>query len=337
MRRFIPILLSAVLLGGCPDPQADPAAPQDNVIVNNGSTTTQPAPDTTGDDKPVMAYVNDEAIPMDRLHDILVRSDGLQIAMQLVVNELVEQEARELGITVSQEDIRAEGDSTIARGFGRDLTPEQREQLLLQYLQQTGIPRSQWDLTMYRNALLGKIVARNIKVTDEQLQDEFGRQFGRKAVVRHIEVSSTADARKVLAQLKLGADFAQLAYKRSINPTAKDGGLLPPIAAESKGVPPAIREIALSMKKVGEVSDPIRVGTTFHLLKLENIIEPKDANFAEEKERLRKIVRERMVNQRKQAHLMDLYRKAISRGKIEFVNPELKKQFQKRIDQEKTP
>ncbi|MFP4053551.1 MAG: peptidylprolyl isomerase [Phycisphaerae bacterium] len=336
MRQWIPILLSAALLGGCGESRTDTATTTDKAAVSTApEPTTQPA--SNSGPKPVMAYVNDEAIPMERLHEILVRSDGLQIAMQLVVNELVDQEARELGITVSQEEIRTEGDSTIARGFGKDLTTEQRDQLLQQYLKQTGIPRTQWDLTMYRNALLGKIVARNIEVTDEQLQDEFGRQFGRKAVVRHIEVSSTADARQVLAQLKLGTDFAQLAYKRSINPTAKDGGLLPPISAESKGVPPAIREIALSMKEVGEISDPIRVGSTFHILKLENIIEPKDADFSEEKERLEKIVRERMVNQRKQTHLMDLYRKAISRGKIEFVNPELKKQFQKRIDEEKTP
>jgi foldase protein PrsA len=282
----------------------------------------------------VMAYVNGKPVPMARLHRILVQSDGLPLAMQLVVNELVRQEADRHEITVSEKDIRREANETIARGFGgQDLTPDQRDALLDQYLQQSGISRVRWDLTMKRNALLGKLLARSVDVSDEQLRDEFHRRFGRQVVVRHIEVSSLTDAQDVLKEIKAGKDFAKLAYEHSINPSAKDGGLLPAISAKTVGVPPAMRSVAVSMSEAGEVSDPVQITNTFHILKLEKVIPPKDVEFEDKKDQLRQTVRSRVINQQKQIYLRQLYAKALEEGRIRLVNPTLKKQFEKRSQQ----
>jgi foldase protein PrsA len=283
---------------------------------------------------PVMATVKGQPIPMDRLHRILVRTEGLQIAMQLIVNELVEQEAAKHDISVNEEDLQREAQETIARGFGgQDLTAQQREALLEQYLRQRGISKTQWDLTMYRNALLGKLLARKVEVSEEQLRDEFNRRFGRQVVVRHIEVSSLNEARSVLQKLKSDGDFAKLARNHSINPSGKDGGLLPPISAKTIGVPPAMRSVAVSMDEVGEISDPVKIETSYHILKLEKVVPPKDVEFEQKKDELRKIVRSRLVNQRKQAYLGQLYAKAFKEGKIRFVNPILRKQFKQRSRQ----
>ncbi len=324
---------------GCDNPdKIAPPGPDGDVTSSTQTTETSALPDANAPDDPngaVMATVNGKPIPMARLHRLLVRTDGLSLAMQLVVNELVEQEAAKHEITVSEKDVRREGDETIARGFGgQELTAEQRDALLEQYLKQTGIPRVQWDLTMYRNALLGKLLARKVEITDDQLRDEFNRQFGRQVVVRHIEVSSLADARSVLKQLKAGTDFATVAQNHSINPSAKDGGLLPPMSAKTVGVPPAMRSVAVSMEEVGELSDPVKVETTFHILKLEKVIPPRDVKFEDKKDQLRDIIRSRVVNQQKQTYLMQMYQKAVRDGRIRFENPVLEAQFKKRVQAE---
>ena len=323
---------------GCDNPDKIQPEPAGDATPSPQSPEMPAFSDANAPDDPngaVMATVNGKPIPMARLHRLLVRTEGLSLAMQLVVNELVEQEAAKHDLTVSNKDVRREGDETIARGFGgRELTAEQRDALLEQYLKQTGIPRAQWDLTMYRNALLGKLLARTVKVSDQQLRDEFNRRFGRQVVVRHIEVSSLADARSVLKELQAGKDFATVAGNHSINPSAKDGGLLPPISSKTIGVPPAMRSVAVSMEKVGELSDPVKVETTFHILKLEKVIPPRDVKFENKKDELRDIIHSRVVNQQKQTYLMQLYQKAVRDGRIRFANPVLQAQFKKRVEAE---
>jgi parvulin-like peptidyl-prolyl isomerase len=83
------------------------------------------------------------------------------------------------------------------------------------------------------------------------------------------------------------------------------------------------------MTRVGEVSDPVQVGSRFHILKLDRIIEPKDVEFEEVKDAIAADLRERMVRTAANLLLVGLMQSAV----VEFVDPSLKAQADRADEQ----
>jgi len=297
--------------GKAPDKGAAPAP--------GGNASAPP-----GADAGVMAYVNAQPIPMAALQDILVRGYGLPVAQQLVATELARQAAEKKGISVTEAEVQAEHELTLQQAFAQATQLERKEEMLDQLLSQRNVSRGQWMLTMRRNALLRKLAPTDIEVTDQELAQEYQRMSDRKAVTRHIETASLEEAQKV-KKLAEKEDFALLAQRYSINPSRENGGLLPPIGKATNQVSPALRQAALAMKTAGEISDPVQTGTTFHILKLEGIIEPKEVKFADVKDNIAAAIRERKVRVFQSEYLQKLFQEA----KIEYANPILKAQAAK--------
>jgi len=277
-----------------------------------------------------MAKVNGRPIYLQQLTDILITNYGLPVADHLIASELVRQLAEKKKITVTDKEVQEEHRRTLGLGFGRETSESQREEALKRYLAQRGITRKQWDMTMRRNAILRKLAAKQVKITDEILKQEFLDRYGRKAQVRLIQLATLAETRGALKRLKNGEDFAKLAQKVSLHPSAQNGGELPPIGSKTKGIAPALRNAALALKRVGEISDPVLVGTKFHILRLEKIIEPENVKLKDVKKKLVADVREKQIRQIRQAMLQKLIRDATLRGDIEYVHPILKAQAKER-------
>ena len=275
----------------------------------------------------VMAYVNDRPIYMADLHEILVRANGMKLAQYLILNELVDQAAAPKGISVTDDDIRKQNALTLKEMFPKISDNAQRVRLLEQFLVQKNMPRRQWDMVVRRNALVAKLTAKKIEVTEAELRREFGRQFGRQVVIRHIQTASLGDAQKVLKLLMDKGDFTELARKYSTNASSRNGGLLPPIGKDTARIAPAIREVALAMTKVGEISNPVQAGTTFHILKLERIIEPTEVKFEDVKQELETAIQWYKAQVIQRLFLTDLVRKA----KIRYADPILKAQADKGV------
>jgi len=328
-KRLVTLWIAALSAAvGCNGTNVEPASPPAGGAESPDSTAASAAPDdgaAAGKDRAVMAYVNGKPIYMETLQKLLLRSHGLKSANQLIGLELVRQAAEKANITITDRDVENEIDRKLKQAFGEVLAGEQRERMLKQLLTRFNIPRPQWELSARMNAYLAKLAAPRITVSDTELRDEFGRQFDRKVVVSHIETATLIRAQQVLKDLEAGADFAKLAFKHSTNPSGKNGGLLPPIGAKTEGVPRAIKQVALAMKSVGELSDPIQVGTTFHILKLEKIIPPQNARLADVKDKLDKDIRERKLRQLQPQILREL----IGKTRVEFADPILKGQSDK--------
>jgi foldase protein PrsA len=268
----------------------------------------------------LMATVNGQPMYMDSLVDLLVRGHGMAIAQQLIANELVRQEAERQGLRVTDQDVEAEYQRTLRSMISWTQDPNQQQRALAELLAQKRVSRKQWDLTMRRNALLAKLAAKNLTVSEAELREEFGRQYQRQVEVQHIQTATLADAQKILRMLASGREFAELAIKHSTGASAKSGGLFPPFGAKSVGVPLAIRQAALAMSRIGEVSDPIQVGTAFHIIKLVRIIETKEVKFEDVKDDLAEIVKRQKTRAIQQEILLRLIRGA----KVEYVEPTLR-------------
>jgi len=278
------------------------------------------------DESDVMAYVNGKAIGMDGLHEILVRAHGITIARQLIANELVRQALAVKGLAVTEKDVEAESDRVLTQVFPDVDSDERREELLGQLLAQKGLTLDEWRLTMKRNAMLRKLLEPEIEITEPQLREQFVLEYGGKVRIRHIQVDTLADAQKALKEIRDGADFVRMVVKFSTHTSAKTGGLVPPFGETTPGVPPAMKQAALALKQIGEVSNPVQIGTAFHILRLDEIIEPQDVKFEDVKDTLAAGLKERQIHAMRAQRLKDIVRQAQEAGQIRYVHPGLKAQ-----------
>ncbi len=348
MHKVIGItILAAITLVGCepltlgrdkpksaplatPIPTSQPATATDDAppaTADASAPNHAPAPveivdaDEQVDRGPIMARINGREVYMSELHEILVHAHGLQESRQLIATELVNQTARQRNLTVSEDELAAEHTRTLGEILPKDVTaPDQRERLLQQLMAKRNYTPQQWKMSMRRNVLLDKILSPSIKISEDELKAEFSDQYGRKVVVRHIEVQSSPAAQGILQSLRNGASFETLARTNSKSPFAKNSGLMPPIGPHVRQLPEALRNAAIAMTKPGEISPPIQIGSGFHILKLERIIKAKDANFEAMKESLTASLRRKKLRDLRPRMLAELIRLA----DIEYVDPILK-------------
>jgi foldase protein PrsA len=304
-------------------------------IVPPTEPTTQPAakpapipvarPTTRPQSDQVMAIINGKTITMDKLHEILVDGYGLAIAQQILRTEIVRQTAASKGITVTDKEVDEEHERALKITFAMANSDAERQQMLNQLLMSRNVTYSTWGLIMRRNALLRKMIGTDFEVPDEAVRASFDRRHGRMVSVSHIETKTLALA-KLVKQYAKTRDFAALAKEYSVNPTGKTGGMLPPIGQDTKQVSPAMRQVALAMTKIGEISDPVQVAGRFHILKLEKIIPPKTAVYEDEKEDIASGLKEQMIRSAGNR----LLEKLTAAATVEFINTSLKKQVAQR-------
>ena len=127
----------------------------------------------------------------------------------------------------------------------------------------------------------------------------------------HILVKTEEEAKAVKASLDQGADFEDTARQKSLDTTAARGG---DVGYFQKGqFVPEFEQAALQMKK-GEIRGPVRTQFGFHVIRLDDRIEPKLRDF----ESVKKMVEERLRNERRSKTFKELVAKLQGNTKIEF-------------------
>jgi peptidyl-prolyl cis-trans isomerase C len=107
--------------------------------------------------------------------------------------------------------------------------------------------------------------------TDEAMKkvyEEASKQItGEQEVhARHILVETEDEAKAVKAELDKGADFAELAKKKSKDPGASDGGDLGFFTKDQ--MVPEFSEVAFKLEP-GKISDPVKSQFGWHIIKVE--------------------------------------------------------------------
>src|ERR1700737_4645842 len=139
-------------------------------------------------------------------------------------------------------------------------------------------------LTFPRNRLLmDSLLATEGKAatTDEAMKkvyEEASKQItGEQEVhARHILVETEDEAKAVAEELKKGADFAELAKKKSKDPGASDGGDLGFFTKDQ--MVPEFSNVAFALEP-GKISDPVKSQFGWHIIKVEEKRNRKAPDF----------------------------------------------------------
>src|ERR1700731_2960574 len=97
---------------------------------------------------------------------------------------------------------------------------------------------------------------------------------------RHILVETEDEAKAVKEELNKGADFAELAKKKSKDPGASDGGDLGFFTKDQ--MVPEFSAVAFSLEP-GKISDPVKTQFGWHIIKVEEKRDRKPPDFAQVK------------------------------------------------------
>ena len=117
--------------------------------------------------------------------------------------------------------------------------------------------------------------------TDEAMKkvyDEAAKQISGEQEVhaRHILVETEDEAKAVKAELDKGADFAELAKKKSKDPGAADGGDLGFFTKDQ--MVPEFSTVAFALEP-GKISDPVKSQFGWHIIKVEEKRNRKAPDF----------------------------------------------------------
>src|ERR1700751_3739074 len=147
------------------------------------------------------------------------------------------------------------------------------------------------------------------KVYDDAAKQISGEQ---EVHARHILVDTEAEAKEVKAELDKGADFAELAKKKSKDPGASDGGDLGFFTKDQ--MVPEFSAVAFALEP-GKISDPVKTQFGWHIIKVEEKRNRKAPEFDQVKSQI-----ETYVTRKAQAAYVPRLREAAKIERMEAAN-----------------
>ena len=191
-----------------------------------------------------------------------------EIQEQLIIQELQLQRGEEFGIRISDGELN-QTFIQIAANNGVSL-----EQFIRDY-EASGQNYEKLREEIRRDMIIQRvqrgIVGGSINITAQEIEgflatEEAIAQLTPELLVRQIQVGSLESAETILSRLEEGENFEALVEEKSINQNKSQGGLMPWRKINEM---PSVFADAIRNQSLGFISEPIKTGSGFHLLKLE--------------------------------------------------------------------
>lgn len=237
------------------------------------------------DSSKVLATIDNEKITIDEFNKdldkipvnmkmiVATQSGKKNYLEKLIIKKLLMREAKKENIEKDKE--------------FQDRLSEIKEQLILELLLKKKIN------------LDSQITEDDMKKYYEKNKETFKRE--REINTRHILLNSEEEARQIKEKLAKGEDFAELARKYSIDPSAKANG--GEIGFHPKGsLLPEYEDAAFKLTKVGQTSGIVKTKFGYHIIKLEGIKPPSYVSFDEVKD----FIKQKLA-QEKQTQALEKY------------------------------
>jgi peptidyl-prolyl cis-trans isomerase C len=163
-------------------------------------------------------------------------------------------------------------------------------------------------------SLLKKKVATNINPSEEELKSYYEKnkekfKTGQEIATRQILVKTEKEAKELRGKLDKGEDFADLARRFSIDPSAKSTG--GDIGFHAKGTLPPEYEAATSkLTKVGQITPPVKTQLGYHIIQLQGMKPPAYTPYEEVKDFIKQRIVQEQQNDVLGKYVADLKAKA---------------------------
>lgn len=271
MRRIVTLVIFTAVLAGCGGGEQTPAPTQSTIQNTSVPQPTQAIENTVTEEAAaqsnpdgLVAEVNGMGITREAYERELARRQqtgaaadvdalGQTVLDWLIEQQVIEQAAISLGVTVSQAEIDADIQAMSV---------------------QAGSPEawSQWKADNlytdeeYREAIRSQLITLRVRDTVVLQNSGSGVEATvRQVHARHILVATEAEAQRVLERLQNGEPFEALAAELSRDVTTRDrGGDLGFFIAENLTTP-ELAEVAFGLQP-GEIAGPIATNLGYHII-----------------------------------------------------------------------
>lgn len=184
-----------------------------------------------------------------------------QLLDRMIEGKIIAQEVKSQKLNPEEAKVKEQED-VIKKNIGDDVKFQDT-------LKQQGMTELELKnfLTVYEK------VTSDVKVSDSDVKAFYDKNIDRygqpeSVTARHILLKTEDEAKAIIAQLKAGADFAQLAKDKSIEPGAKESG--GDLGTFTKGKMVAEFETAAFAQKVGTFSTaPVKTEFGYHVILVE--------------------------------------------------------------------
>lgn len=250
----------------------------------------------------IVAIVNDDLVTLSEFNDYMSELpelskdiDKYQVLNELVDQLLLEQEAKKLGIYVTDDEVK-QSIANIKQQFG--MSDEKMQEVLNKENLTSEQLNKQWKLQLLSNKVLGVKLKGKIAVTEDEIRDLYKQYYGdienfEEVKIAQIlitynidnEIAAAEKAQKVADLARSDSDFKKLVKEYSDDTSSKDkGGIL---GYFQKGELVEELDEAISNMKVGETSNPVKTSSGFHILKVLDIKSLDESSVDKYREQLK--------------------------------------------------
>ena len=246
----------------------------------------------------VVATVNGDRITMQELGNECLLRHGEEVLEGEISRALLEQELQATGIKVTQEDLDAEMRhgaelAGVLDAKGNADLPKWLETVTTE--QGVSADRYVRD-SVWPSAALKKLTAKEVQVTEEDIQKGFEANYGERVRCRAIVLGTMRRAQEVWnkARQNQSADyFGDLAEEYSVEATSKAlRGEVPPLGRH--GGQPVLEAEAFALQP-GELSKIVQMGDKFIILRCEGRTERMDIDLKDVAEILQRDIFEKKL------------------------------------------
>jgi parvulin-like peptidyl-prolyl isomerase len=253
------------------------------------------------------AKVNDEVLTQDQFYTRcmnLTQMDpsqgpqtvGLMVLKQSIVDMLMEQEAKRLKLLPTDAEVNAE--LANARKQAASGGPSLEEQI-----KHVGLNVDALKDLFRRQLIQRKLFTQGVAVTDKDIEEFYNQnklspQFTtpERVEARQITVANEDAAKEVKRTLGKNADFRLVASSKSIDQFKESGGALPPLLRGYPDNPNVNKAVSSAAFKTpaGKITEPIKVGNNWVILK----VEKKTAQQTKALPEVKEDIRQQMLQQK---------------------------------------
>lgn len=247
-----------------------------------------------------LASVNKEyeKIPVEQ-RPLIKRMDLLN---QTIVTTLLLQEAKKSNIKTEDEEV--------TKVIGEIKLPPGQD--LNTILSMQGFTLDEFEAKIKDQLTIQKLLNNTIiiDVSDEEILEYFNKNkelLNQESSINasHILVNSSKEADDIIKELKKGKSFEDLAKEKSLDPGSKENG--GNLGVFPKGAMVKEFEDAAFALKVGEISKPVKTTFGYHIIKVSEILEAKEATLEDSKEKITELIKREKSSDAAVEYIRNLY------------------------------